>query len=129
MRVNEYSVDRGIDTAKQEFNQWVLAVGDGTLPTKIKEGDDEPTWIDIPEKFLIKTWDCPIRKIVEETYLDFTLRNTNDEYLKEREILTPRNDDADTINDIMLKQLSCEPVTYNSADKGYILPQALNNKA
>ncbi|GKB14094.1 DNA helicase PIF1, ATP-dependent [Tanacetum coccineum] len=52
----------------------VLAVGDGTLPVKMKEGEDEPTWIDIPEKFLIKMWDCPIRKIVEETYPDFTSR-------------------------------------------------------
>ncbi|GKA47231.1 ATP-dependent DNA helicase PIF1-like protein [Tanacetum coccineum] len=28
---------------------------DGTLPAKMKEGEDEPTWIDIPEKFLIKS--------------------------------------------------------------------------
>ncbi|GJY31541.1 ATP-dependent DNA helicase PIF1-like protein [Tanacetum coccineum] len=117
MRVNEYSADGGIDTAKQEFNQWVLAVGDGTLPTKMKEWEDEPTWIDIPETFLIKTWDCQIQKIVEETYPDFTLRHTNDEYLKERAILTPRNDDADAINEFMFKQLPGESVTYNSADK------------
>ncbi|GJR31489.1 ATP-dependent DNA helicase PIF1-like protein [Tanacetum coccineum] len=77
-----------IDTSKQEFNQWVLAVGDGTLPAKMKEGEDDPTWIVIPEKFLIKKWDCPIRQIVEETYPDFTSRQTNDEYLKERAILT-----------------------------------------
>ncbi|GJU57970.1 ATP-dependent DNA helicase PIF1-like protein [Tanacetum coccineum] len=63
---------------------------------KLKEGEDEPTWIDIPEMFLIKTWDCPIRQIIEETYLDFTSRQTNDEYLNERAILTPRNEDADT---------------------------------
>ncbi|GJZ69659.1 ATP-dependent DNA helicase PIF1 [Tanacetum coccineum] len=43
MRVNEYSADEGIDTSKQKFNQWVLAVGDGTLPAKMKEGEDEPT--------------------------------------------------------------------------------------
>ncbi|GJV90069.1 ATP-dependent DNA helicase PIF1-like protein [Tanacetum coccineum] len=28
---------------------------DGTLPAKMKEREDEPTWIDIPEKFLIKS--------------------------------------------------------------------------
>ncbi|GKA45853.1 ATP-dependent DNA helicase PIF1 [Tanacetum coccineum] len=55
MRVNEYCANGEIDTSKQEFNRWVLAVGDGTLPAKIKDGEDEPTWIDIPEKFLIKT--------------------------------------------------------------------------
>ncbi|GKA23021.1 ATP-dependent DNA helicase PIF1, partial [Tanacetum coccineum] len=43
MRVNEYSNNGEVDTAKQEFNRWVLAVGDGTLPAKMKEGEDEPT--------------------------------------------------------------------------------------
>nr|GEU99994.1 ATP-dependent DNA helicase PIF1-like [Tanacetum cinerariifolium] len=54
-RVNEYCANREINTLKQEFNHWVLAMGDGTLPAKMKDGEDEPTWIDIPEKFLIKT--------------------------------------------------------------------------
>ncbi|GJT76115.1 uncharacterized protein Tco_1042840 [Tanacetum coccineum] len=103
MRVNEYSANGADDKAKQEFNRRVLVVGDGTLLAKMKEGEDEPTWIGIPEKFLIKTWDCPIRKIVEEIYPDFTSRQTNDEYLKERAILTPRNDDADAINEFMFK--------------------------
>ncbi|GJU23408.1 ATP-dependent DNA helicase PIF1-like protein [Tanacetum coccineum] len=94
MRVNEYCANGEIDTSKQEFNWWVLAVGDGTLPVKMKEREDEPTWIDIPEKFLIKSWDSPIQQIVTETYSNFTSRQTDDEYLKERAILTPRNDDA-----------------------------------
>ncbi|GJU85483.1 ATP-dependent DNA helicase PIF1-like protein [Tanacetum coccineum] len=95
----------------------VLAVGDGTLPAKMKEGEDEPTWIDIPEKFLIKSWDSLIQQIVTETYPDFTSRQTDDEYLKERAILTPRNDDAEVINKFMFKQLSGEPVTYYRADE------------
>ncbi|GJY01554.1 ATP-dependent DNA helicase PIF1-like protein, partial [Tanacetum coccineum] len=40
MRVNEYCANGEIDTSKPEFNRWVLAVGDGTLPSKIKEGED-----------------------------------------------------------------------------------------
>ncbi|GJT26776.1 ATP-dependent DNA helicase PIF1-like protein [Tanacetum coccineum] len=111
MRVNEYFPNGEIDTLKQEFNQWVLVVGDGTLPAKMKEGEDEPTWIDIPEKFLIKTWDCTIRQIAEETYPDFTSRQTNDEYLKKRAILTLKNEDADAINKFMFKKLSGETVT------------------
>ncbi|GJY58288.1 uncharacterized protein Tco_0458180 [Tanacetum coccineum] len=55
MMVNEYCANGEIDTSKQEFNRWVLAVGGGTLPAKMKDGENEPTWIDIPEKFLIKT--------------------------------------------------------------------------
>nr|GEV42697.1 hypothetical protein [Tanacetum cinerariifolium] len=117
MRVNEYSANGALNTSKQEFNRWVLAVGDGNLPDKIKEREDEPTWIEIPERFLIKEWDTPIQQIVAETYSDFTSRKTDEEYLKERAILTPRNEDADAINKFMFKKLSRDAVTYNSADE------------
>nr|GEX08331.1 hypothetical protein [Tanacetum cinerariifolium] len=55
--------------------------------------------------------------IVAKTYPDFTSRQSDDDYLKEREILTPRNDDADAINENMFKKLRGAPVTYNSADE------------
>lgn len=117
MRVNEYTDNGQIDTRKKDFNRWVLAVGDGTIAAKCKEGEDEPTWIDIPETFLIKSWNCPIEKIVAVTYPDFTIRQTDDRYIKERAILTPKNDDADIINEYMFKQLKGETVTYNSSDE------------
>ncbi|GKD32609.1 ATP-dependent DNA helicase PIF1-like protein, partial [Tanacetum coccineum] len=85
--------------------------------SKKKEAEDEPTWIQIPEEFLIKSWNSPIEKIVSETCLDFTTRQTDDQYLKERAIITPRIDDADAINEYMFKKLGGESVTYNSADK------------
>ncbi|GKA90047.1 ATP-dependent DNA helicase PIF1-like protein [Tanacetum coccineum] len=69
MRVTEYSANGALDTSKQEFN-----------------------------RFLIKEWDTPIEQIVAETYPDFTLRQTDEEYLKGRTILTLRNEDADAIN-------------------------------
>ncbi|GKB15391.1 ATP-dependent DNA helicase PIF1-like protein [Tanacetum coccineum] len=88
--VNEYTRNGEIDTRKQNFNRWGLAVGDDKLPAKKKEMKDEPTWIEIPEELLIKSWTTPIEQIVSDTYLDFTSRQTNDEYLKERAILTPK---------------------------------------
>nr|GEV57966.1 ATP-dependent DNA helicase PIF1-like [Tanacetum cinerariifolium] len=91
-------------------------VGDGTMPTK-KQREDEATWIEIPERFLIKEWTNPIEQIVQETYLDFTTRQHDDDYLKERAILTPRNDDADAINAYMFKKLAGDTITYNSADE------------
>ncbi|GJT54685.1 ATP-dependent DNA helicase PIF1-like protein [Tanacetum coccineum] len=75
-----------------------------------KQGEDEATWIEIPERFLIK-------HVVQEMYLDFTTRQHDDDYLKERAILTPRNDDADAINAYMFKKLAGDTVTYNSADE------------
>nr|GEX81300.1 hypothetical protein [Tanacetum cinerariifolium] len=54
MRVNKYACNGEIDNRKQDFNRWVLAMGDGKLPAK-KESEDEPTWIEILEEFLIKS--------------------------------------------------------------------------
>ncbi|GJZ62274.1 DNA helicase PIF1, ATP-dependent [Tanacetum coccineum] len=93
---------------------WLLAMANCRQK---KEAEDEPTWIQIPEEFLIKSRNTPIEKIVSETYLNFTTRQTDDQYLKERAILTLRNDDADEINEYMFNKLGGETVTYNSADK------------
>ncbi|GKF63655.1 ATP-dependent DNA helicase PIF1-like protein, partial [Tanacetum coccineum] len=92
-----------------------------------KERGDEATWIEIPEEFLIKSWDSPIEQIVSDTYPNFTTRKTDDEYIKEREILTPRNEDADAINEYMFKKLGGAPdeickATTNSLDQHYLYP-------
>ncbi|GKE43756.1 ATP-dependent DNA helicase PIF1-like protein, partial [Tanacetum coccineum] len=76
-----------------------------------------PTWIEVPEIFLTNSWESPIQKIMEETYPDFITRQRDDAYLKERAILTPRNDDADAVNAYMFKKLEGDSVTYNSADE------------
>nr|GEW08128.1 hypothetical protein [Tanacetum cinerariifolium] len=116
MRVNEYYANGEIDTRKQDFNQWVLAVDDDNLPAQIKDGEDEPTWIQIPEKFFINLLNSPIEEIVAETYPNFIQRKKDDAYLRERAILTPRNNDAEAINAYMFDKLESKCVTYNSAD-------------
>ncbi|GJT72009.1 DNA helicase PIF1, ATP-dependent [Tanacetum coccineum] len=88
MRVNEYTDNGDIDTRKQDFNKWVLVVRDDQLSAKKKETEDEPTWIEIPKEFLIRT-----------------------------AIRTPRTDDADAINEFMFKKLGGASVTYHSADE------------
>ncbi|GKB29480.1 ATP-dependent DNA helicase PIF1-like protein [Tanacetum coccineum] len=87
------------------------------VPAKAKDGEDEPTWIQIPEQFLIKSSGSPIEKIVAETYPNFIERQHDDEYLKEQAIPTPRNDDVDEINNYMFNKLVGKSVTYNSADE------------
>ncbi|GKE31487.1 ATP-dependent DNA helicase PIF1-like protein [Tanacetum coccineum] len=109
MRVNEYYANGELDTRKQDFNQWVLAVGDGKLPSKMKDGEDEPTWIQILEKFLINALNSPIAQIVAKTYPNFIERHKEDAYLRERAILTPRNDDANAINAYILDKLEGMP--------------------
>ncbi|GJT55210.1 ATP-dependent DNA helicase PIF1-like protein [Tanacetum coccineum] len=60
MRVNKYSANGEVDYRKKEFNKWILDVGNGTVEAKKKEDDDEPTWIEIPEDFLINATESPI---------------------------------------------------------------------
>ncbi|GKG32527.1 ATP-dependent DNA helicase PIF1-like protein, partial [Tanacetum coccineum] len=50
-----FDANKKLDTRKQDFNQWVLAVGNGRVPARMKNGEDEPTWIEIPEQFLINS--------------------------------------------------------------------------
>ncbi|GJU30478.1 ATP-dependent DNA helicase PIF1-like protein [Tanacetum coccineum] len=106
MRVNEYTSNGDIDTRKQTYNQLVLAVGDGKVPARIKDGEDKPTWIEITETFLIPSSESLIQQIVEETYPNFIQRQKDDAYLRERAILIPRNDDADAINAYMFDKLA-----------------------
>ncbi|GJZ79549.1 ATP-dependent DNA helicase PIF1-like protein [Tanacetum coccineum] len=81
-----------------------------------KEDEDEATWIEIPEDFIINAAESPIEQIVKETFPDFTTRKSDGAYLKERAILTPRNDDVDAINAYMFGKLP-GPMTYNRADE------------
>ncbi|GKF85505.1 ATP-dependent DNA helicase PIF1-like protein, partial [Tanacetum coccineum] len=79
--------------------------------------DDEPTWIDIPEEFINNTAENHIEQIINETFPDFTTKKSDCAYLKERAILTPRNDDADAINAYMFSNLPGPTITYNNADE------------
>ncbi|GKC32397.1 ATP-dependent DNA helicase PIF1-like protein [Tanacetum coccineum] len=82
-----------------------------------KEDDDEATWIEIPEDFILSAAQSQIEHIVNDTFPDFISKKSDGEYLKERAILTPRNDDADEINAYMFKKLPGPTKTYNNADE------------
>nr|GEY91976.1 hypothetical protein [Tanacetum cinerariifolium] len=71
-----------------------------------QEDEDEPTWIEILEDFIINAAESPIKQIMNETFPDFTHMKSDDAYLKERTILTPRNDDVDAINTYMFEFLN-----------------------
>ncbi|GKA54140.1 ATP-dependent DNA helicase PIF1-like protein [Tanacetum coccineum] len=82
-----------------------------------KEEEDEETWIEIPEEFIISSVKSPIEDIVKETFPDFATKQSEEAYLKERAILTPQNDDVDAINAYMFEKLPGPTITYNSADE------------
>ncbi|XP_071718552.1 ATP-dependent DNA helicase RRM3-like [Rutidosis leptorrhynchoides] len=117
MRVNEYTFDGQIDSRKCTFNKWVLDVGNGNMTASSKDGEDEPSWIKIPNEFIVKYGINPIETIVDTIFPDFNLRQDDEDYLRERAILTPRNNDVDAINKHMFKKLQGETMTFKSPDE------------
>ncbi|GJT56209.1 ATP-dependent DNA helicase PIF1-like protein [Tanacetum coccineum] len=107
MRVNEYTGNGEIDTRKQNFNRWVSS--------KKSKGRMSQHGFRFQKNPLLNYGIHLLNRLCQETCPDFTTSQTDDKYLKERAILTPRNDDADAINDYMFKKLGGESVTYNSA--------------
>ena len=99
-----------------EFKKWVLDIGDGTVPAIAKDGEIEETWIKIPDEFLIEPEQDPIEKIVTSTYPLFEEMQGNTEYLKERAILTPKNETVNEINQYMLQFVPGEKNHYLSSD-------------
>ncbi|GJS42020.1 ATP-dependent DNA helicase PIF1-like protein [Tanacetum coccineum] len=85
--------------------------------SKKKEDEDEPTCIKIPEDFIINAAESPIEQIVNETFPNFTTKKSDGAYLKERAILTPRNNDADAIKAYMFSKLPGPTITYNNSDE------------
>ncbi|XP_071739723.1 uncharacterized protein [Rutidosis leptorrhynchoides] len=53
----------------------------------------------------------------DTVFPDFIRRHRDEDYLRERAILTPRNDDADEINKHMFKKLESQTMTFQSSDE------------
>ncbi|XP_024011330.1 uncharacterized protein LOC112086593 [Eutrema salsugineum] len=94
------------------FTKWILDIDDGTIND---DGSGEAV-IDIPDDLLIKDCKDPINTIVKEIYGSSFSKETNPKFFQDRAILSPRNDDVETINDYMLSKLSGVERTYLSCD-------------
>ncbi|XP_024016211.1 ATP-dependent DNA helicase PIF1-like [Eutrema salsugineum] len=94
------------------FTKWILDIGDGTIND---DGSGEAV-IDIPDDLLIKDCKDPIKMIVKEIYGSSFSKETDPKFFQDRAILSPRNDDVETINDYMLSKLSGVERTYLSCD-------------
>ena len=117
MRVKNKLMDGSIDSEKEGFNKWLLEIGNGTFPTICKEDESEPTWVRIPDKYLLKCNDKHVPHIVQNTYPTFDTKHNDDTYLSERAILAPFNETADEINDYMTELLPGDYKEYKSCDE------------
>ncbi|KAL4579451.1 hypothetical protein LXL04_015599 [Taraxacum kok-saghyz] len=83
----------------------------------IVKGDDDGTWITIPDDLLVPIVDDPIEAITSMIYADIVNRLEDFSYLRERCILCPTNDAVDNINLHILNKMSGDMHEMLSSDK------------
>ncbi|KAK9676558.1 hypothetical protein RND81_11G085000 [Saponaria officinalis] len=120
MRVRETN-SNGED---KRFNDWLFAMGDGRLEAKAEPEEDEATWIEIPDEYICTNGIIELQKVVDEIYPNFIDHSKDDNYLRERAILTPLNE-TDTVNDFMTNLIPGEFNVYKSCDE--ICASSLDN--
>ncbi|KAI3879717.1 hypothetical protein MKX03_028415 [Papaver bracteatum] len=98
------------------FSEWVLKLGDGKLLAMALEEHKEPTWIKVPDDLLIQSDGDSVGSIIADTYPDLIHKYEDVDYLKERCILTSKNDTVEEINDRMISLLPGEEYTFLSSD-------------
>jgi len=100
-----------------DFSRWILDVGDGKVSSFAKEGDTEAAWIKIPHDLLLMPKEDNISCIVHAIYPDLQNSYSDSSYLRDRAILTPTNDLAETLNAHVVSLLPCQEKEYLSCDK------------
>uniref|UniRef100_A0A803P9K7 DNA helicase n=1 Tax=Cannabis sativa TaxID=3483 RepID=A0A803P9K7_CANSA len=91
------------------FDKWMLQIKDGSLY-------DDKELIKIPIDLSIKPSRDPVKAIIEAIYPSLLHRYNDPTYLKERAILTPKNDMVHELNEMIMNELPGEGRTYLSSD-------------
>lgn len=117
--VDNMRVDRGVppvtvDGRKVPFGDWVLSLGNGSEQTIPLDDDIDPSWIRIPDE--VKYSGDPVDAMVNEIYDELHLKYKDVEYLRDRAILTPLNENVGIINKEVLGRLPGESKIYKSCD-------------
>ncbi|XP_074342909.1 uncharacterized protein LOC141680634 [Apium graveolens] len=99
-----------------EFSRWVLYVGNGTLPNVHPDDIISDPEVVIPDKFLIRARENPLKVVVDVVYPDLAKNIKNADYLRERSILTPTNSIVGDINSYILDQVPGKEHSYFSQD-------------
>jgi hypothetical protein len=53
MRLCSTHLTKSERTQLAHFSAWILDVGNGTIPATERPGESKPTWIQIPDEFLL----------------------------------------------------------------------------
>ncbi|KAM2134401.1 hypothetical protein ACFX1R_004418 [Malus domestica] len=116
MRLSKTGLNEQEKQELADFANWILQIGNGNVANSILSTDEESSWVEISKDFLINFDDDPIENMVLAVYTDFETNFHDVSYLKERAIVTPRNNTVTEINDFMLTMVPGEGRTYLSFD-------------
>jgi len=117
MRLQASNSDAESQNELANFNEWILSIGEGSVPSQMPMDTPDETLVPIPEEFLIKDYTEPIAAIVDVVYTDLVNQYKNIDYLRNRAILCPKNDTVDEINTYIVSLLPAEIKQYLSCDK------------
>ncbi|CAN6562094.1 unnamed protein product [Malus baccata var. baccata] len=116
MRLSKTGLNEVEKKELADFAKWILDIGNGTVARSISSTDEESSWVEFPNQILIHFDEDPIKAMVSAVYTNFKTNFQDVSYLKERAIVTPRNDIATEINDFVLGIVPGESRTYLSFD-------------
>ncbi|CAL1413722.1 unnamed protein product [Linum trigynum] len=105
MRLNDSQDNRNLVGCGMNFGEWILALGDGRLPTKSFMANTPSDWIEIPQILLIYVGKNPIESITNDIYDAFEEQHMSTDYLSGRAIVTPTNAVVTEVNDFMLQKI------------------------
>ncbi|CAL1374818.1 unnamed protein product [Linum trigynum] len=116
MRLNDSQDNRNLVGCGMNFGEWILAQGDGRLPTKSFMANTPSDWIEIPQILLIYAGKNPIESITNDIYDTFEEQHMSTDYLSGRAIVTPTNAVVTEVNDFMLQKIPGHCRCYYSSD-------------
>lgn len=100
------------------YFQWTLQLGKGHLHAqKIDECEEYLTSIKMPKTFLWNDNGNSIDVVLSSTYPSIDSHNSEREYFRTWEILDPKNEMVNEVNDHILHKFSDKSKTYRSADR------------
>ncbi|CAN1274373.1 ATP-dependent DNA helicase pif1 [Linum perenne] len=112
MRINSLPINTLPIFGGMQFSDWVLAIGNGTLPAEAFLPSVAADWITVPSQFLIKCKDNAVEQLIRRVYPSFQQSYQSLEYIKARAIVTPTN----AINNLLVDQIPGSSKKYFNAD-------------
>ena len=117
----------GSDDNLRSFDQWLLRLGNGTLPHVVP--GSEMIWISVEKCITINANSKALRQqgmreVINFVFPNLTARFTDRQWLSERTILAPKNTAVDEINNFLISRLRGEEIICKSADSTVDLDDA-----